>query len=39
MVAKEEQGAEDGGEEVLSNAIKTFPDRVGDGGRPRGGGG
>ena len=31
MVTKEEQGAEEGGEDVRCNAVKRFPDGVRDG--------
>ena len=39
MVAKEEHGAQKGGEDIRSYAVKGFPDGVGDGVRPRGRGG
>ena len=39
MVAKVEQGAEEGGEDIWSNAMEVFPDGVGDAVRTRGGGG
>ena len=39
MMAKEEQRAKEGGEDVRSSAMKEFADGVGDGVRPRGGGG
>ena len=38
-MTKEEQEAEKGGEDIRSNAMKGFPDGVGDGVRPPGGGG
>ena len=38
-MAKEEQGAEEGGEDVWCDAVKEFPDRVRDGIGPWGGGG
>ena len=38
-MAEEEQGAEEGSEDVRCNAVKRFPDGVRDGVRPRGGGG
>ena len=38
-MAEEEQGAEEGGEDVQCNAVKQFPDGVRDSVRPRGGGG
>ena len=38
-MAEEEQGAEEGGEDVQCNAVKGFSDGVGDGIRTRGGGG
>ena len=39
MVAKEMQGAKKGDENVQSDAVKGFPDGVGDGVRPGGRGG
>ena len=36
MGAKEEQGAEKGGEDIRSYVIKGFPDGGGDGVRPQG---
>ena len=39
MVAEEEQGAEEGGEDVRCNEVKRFPDGVRDAVGPRGGGG
>ena len=39
MVTEEEQRAEEGGEDIRSNAMKGFADGVGDGVRHRGGGG
>ena len=39
MVAEEEQGAEEGGEDLRCNAVKRFPDGVRDGVGPWGGGG
>ena len=38
-MAEEEQGVEEGGEDVRSNAVKSFPDGVRDGVGPWGGGG
>ena len=38
-MTKEMQRVEEGGEDIRSNVIKGFPDGVGDGVRPRGGGG
>ena len=38
-MAEEEQGAEEGGEDVWCNAVKGFPDGVLDGVGPWGGGG
>ena len=38
-MAEEEQGAEEGGEDVWCNAVKRFPDGVQDGVGPWGGGG
>ena len=38
-MAKEEQGAVEGSEDIRSNARKGFPDGVGDGVRSWGGGG
>ena len=38
-MTKEEQGAEEVGEDVRCNAVKRFPDGVRDGVRPWGGGG
>ena len=38
-MAEEEQRAEEGGEDVWCNTVKRIPDGVGDGVRPRGGGG
>ena len=38
-MTKEEQGAEEGGEDVWCDAVKRLPDGVRDGVRPRGGGG
>ena len=38
-MAKEEQGVEEGGEDVRCDTVKRFPDGVRDGVRPRGGGG
>ena len=38
-MAKEELGAENGGEDIRSYAMKGFPDGVGDGVRPWGRGG
>ena len=38
-MAEEEQGAEEGGEDVWCNAVKRFPDRLWDGVGPWGGGG
>ena len=35
-MAEEEQGAEEGGEDVWCNAVKRFPDRVQDGVGPWG---
>ena len=39
MVVKEEQGAEEGSEDVRCNVVKGFPDIVRDGIRPWGRGG
>ena len=39
MVTKEEQGAEEGGEDVWCDAVKRLPHGVRDGVRPWGGGG
>ena len=38
-MAEEEQGAEDGSEDVWCEAVKRFPDGVRDGAGPWGGGG
>ena len=38
-MAEQEQGAEEGGEDVWSNAVNRFPDGVSDGVGPWGGGG
>ena len=38
-MAEEEQGVEEGGEDVWCNAVKRLPDRVRDGVGPWGGGG
>ena len=38
-MAEEEQGAEEGGEDVRCDAVKGFPDGVRDGVGPWGGGG
>ena len=39
MVAEEEQGVEEGGDDVRYNTVKRLPDGVRGGVRPRGGGG
>ena len=39
MVAEEEQGVEEGSEDVRCKTVKRFPDGVRDGVGPRGGGG
>ena len=38
-MTKEEQGAEEGGEDIRSSAVKGFPDGIGDGVGSWGGGG